>query len=546
MSDNLLNLQNGSDIRGVALEDISEENVNLTPKVASLIGEAFLIWLSKRKNKRIDMLKICIGRDPRLSGENLLKALISGAVKKGANIFDAELASTPAMFMSCIDKEFSFDGAIMITASHLPWNRNGFKFFTSDGGLDKKDIRDILMLAESIEVTAPIDFSKSFKVNELIEPADLIESYESIENPETYANYKIINLMQAYSAHLKNIILSGLSKYNIKSLENMHIVVDAGNGSGGFFANDVLLPLGADISGSQYLEPDGNFPNHVPNPEDDIAMESISSAVLKSKADLGIIFDTDVDRSAAVSGSGKPIQRNGVIALAAAIGKSSHKGGTVVTDSITSNELNEFLEKNLGLNHLRFKRGYKNVINKAKEMRSEDAFLAIETSGHAAYSDNHYLDDGAYLACLIIVEATRLKKEGKDILNLISSLKEPCESKEYRFKIIEEKIWQDSVSKSRGITAFSDYADIIIESLRYFAEESEGFSVVSPNYEGVRINYDLPISDSEENVRGWLLLRKSLHDPVMPMNIESDKMGGSIMVLSIIKDFLSQFDAIEI
>lgn len=546
MSDNLLNLQNGSDIRGIALESISDENVNLTPKVASLIGEAFLIWLSNRKNKSIDMLKICIGRDPRLSGENLLKALISGASKKGAHIFHAGLASTPAMFMSCIDKDFAFDGAIMITASHLPWNRNGFKFFTSDGGLDKKDIREILMLAESIEVTAPIEFSKSFKVNELIEPADLIESYESIENPETYANYKKINLMQAYSTHLRNIILSGLSKYNIKSLENMHIVVDAGNGSGGFFANDVLLPLGADISGSQYLEPDGNFPNHVPNPEDDIAMESISSAVLKSKADLGIIFDTDVDRSAAVSGSGKPIQRNGVIALAAAIGQSSHKEGTVVTDSITSNELNEFLEKNLGLNHLRFKRGYKNVINKAKEMRSEDAFLAIETSGHAAYSDNHYLDDGAYLACLIIVEATRLKKEGKDILSLISSLKEPCESKEYRFKIIEEKIWQDSVSKSRGITAFSDYADIIIESLRYFAEESEGFSVVSPNFEGVRINYDLPISGSEENVRGWLLLRKSLHDPVMPMNIESDKVGGAIMVLSIIKDFLSQFDAIQI
>ena len=186
------------------------------------------------------------------------------------------------------------------------------------------------------------------------------------------------------------------------------------------------------------------------------------------------------------------------------------------------------------------------MINKAKEMRSKDAFLAIETSGHTAYSDNHYLDDGAYLACLIIVEATRLKKEGKDILSLISSLKEPCESKEYRFKIIEEKICQDSVSKSAGITAFSDYADIIIESLRYFAEESEGFSVVSPNYEGVRINYDLPISDSEENARGWLLLRKSLHDPVMPMNIESDKVGGAIMVLSIIKDFLSQFDAIQI
>lgn len=517
MSNSILKLQNGSDIRGTALDSVPGEKINLTPRIASQIGASFGRWLAKKSGKNINNLKICIGRDPRISGEILSEALMLGIKSCNIEAFDAGLASTPAMFMSCVDERFNFDGAVMVTASHLPSNRNGFKFFTPFGGLDSNDIKDIL-----------------------------VDVKEESTIPDKKQEYEYVPLMKAYSSHLRDIILEGINEYGLKDLSGMKIVVDAGNGSGGFFANDVLLPLGADISVSQFLEPDGEFPNHVPNPEDDIAMESISSAVLKSKADLGIIFDTDVDRSAAVSGSGKPIQRNGVIALAAAIGQSSHKGGTVVTDSITSNELNEFLEKNLGLNHLRFKRGYKNVINKSKEMRSEDAFLAIETSGHAAYSDNHYLDDGAYLACLIIVEATRLKKEGKDILSLISSLKEPCESKEYRFKIIEEKIWQDPVSKSRGITAFSDYADIIIESLRYFAEESEGFSVVSPNYEGVRINYDLPITGSKENARGWLLLRKSLHDPVMPMNIESDKVGGAIMVLSIIKDFLSQFDAIEL
>ena len=80
----------------------------------------------------------------------------------------------------------------------------------------------------------------------------------------------------------------------------MKIVVDAGNGSGGFFAEKVLDPLGADISGSQFLEPDGMFPNHAPNPENREAMESISSQVIKTGADLGLIFDTDVDRSSAV------------------------------------------------------------------------------------------------------------------------------------------------------------------------------------------------------------------------------------------------------
>ena len=82
-----------------------------------------------------------------------------------------------------------------------------------------------------------------------------------------------------------------------KPLEGLRIAVDAGNGAGGFYALDVLKPLGADITGSQFLEPDGNFPNHQPNPENKEAMESICRAVIENKADLGLIFDTDVSRS---------------------------------------------------------------------------------------------------------------------------------------------------------------------------------------------------------------------------------------------------------
>ena len=85
-----------------------------------------------------------------------------------------------------------------------------------------------------------------------------------------------------------------------KPLAGLHIVVDTGNGAGGFFVDKVLNPLGADTSGSQFLEPDGHFPNHIPNPENKQAMEAIRQAVLSNKADLGIIFDTDVDRMSAV------------------------------------------------------------------------------------------------------------------------------------------------------------------------------------------------------------------------------------------------------
>ena len=127
-------------------------------------------------------------------------------------------------------------------------------------------------------------------------------------------------------------------------------------------------------------------------------MEAISSRVKETGADLGLIFDTDVDRSSAVDENGSEINRNGIVAMAAALIADDNPGTTVVTDSITSSQLTDFLENDLGLKHLRFKRGYKNVINKSLQLNRDgiDSQLAIETSGHAAYKENYFLDDGAY------------------------------------------------------------------------------------------------------------------------------------------------------
>ena len=131
------------------------------------------------------------------------------------------------------------------------------------------------------------------------------------------------------------------------------------------FTPRMCLPHWApDISGSQFLEPDGMFPNHIPNPENAAAMDSVRLATIRAKADLGVIFDTDVDRGGAVDAKGDELNRNRLVAVASAIALEGNEGGTIVTDSITSSGLKEYIEDTLGGHHHRFKRGYRNVITR--------------------------------------------------------------------------------------------------------------------------------------------------------------------------------------
>ena len=439
-------LQNGSDIRGVALEGIEGQPVNLTEEAVTTIAKAFGAWLSKKTGKDAGQLKVAIGRDSRISGPALLAAAAKGLCTAGVSVTDCGLASTPAMFMTLVTDGFSFDGSIMITASHLPFNRNGMKFFVASGGLEKSDIAEILALAEAGDFLTPQTPGK-------MDACDFISVYAK----------GLVEKIRAASG-------------SEKPLEGFHIVVDAGNGGGGFFVDKVLAPLGADASGSQFLEPDGSFPNHIPNPEDKTAMESIRGAVLANHADLGIIFDTDVDRAGAVDKNGREINRNRIIALISAILLHEHPGTAIVTDSITSSGLKTFIEEKGGIHH-RFKRGYKNVINEAIRLNREgtDCQVAIETSGHGALKENYFLDDGAYLIAKILVQMARLKKEGKTIDELIADLQEPLEAKEYRMKILAED--------------FKEYGNRLIEALKEYAAKQPGWQVEPNNYEGIRVKF---------------------------------------------------------
>lgn len=492
MKSSLKYLQNGSDIRGIATGGVKGEEVNLTGDIATRIGKAFATWLAVRNNAHIKDMQIAVGTDSRISGPELSSAFIEGATHTGANILNAGMATTPAMFMATQFNETRCDGAVMLTASHLPFNRNGFKFFTKLSGLEKEDISQLLSMAEE-EKWAESDHVG--RVNE-------------------------VDLISIYSDHISSLIRKGTGSN--MPLKNKRILVDAGNGSGGFFASKILENLGADVSGSLFLEPDGYFPNHAPNPEDSNAISFLIAAVKKENADLGIIFDTDVDRAAIVDETGRPINRNRLIALLSAIVLNEHKGSYIVTDSITSDGLTAFIEKSGG-KHMRFKRGYRNVINKSIELDQggKQSWLAIETSGHAAFKENYFLDDGAFLVAKILITFSLLAVKGTRLGELFNELEEPVEAKEYRIPVSTEK--------------FSEYGREVLDRLKLFSLSQPGWKIAPENYEGIRIQCD------KSNGNGWFLLRLSLHDPVLPLNIESNTIGGVAHIFSILETFFKDF-----
>ena len=487
-------LQNGSDIRGVALEGIEGQHVNLTEQVCRDIGRAFALWL-KNKTGKESGIRVAVGRDSRLSGETLCGWICDAMVQQGLLVTNFGMASTPAMFMSTVTEGFLFDGSVMITASHLPFNRNGFKFFTAQGGLEKGDIKEILTYAEGSEVTGL--------------------SAGTLEDGA---------FMDTYAAILADKIRAATGEE--KPLEGFRIVVDAGNGAGGFYADKVLKPLGANTDGSRYLDPDGSFPNHIPNPEDKEAMESITEAVRETGADLGIIFDTDVDRAGAVLSDGSELNRNRIIAMLAAILLREHPGTTIVTDSITSTGLANFIEGKGGVHH-RFKRGYRNVINESIRLNElgQDSQLAIEPSGHGAFKENYFLDDGAYIVTKLLIELARGKKEGYTLESLIADLQEPAESKEFRMNIL--------------LDDFKAYGQQVIDELTAFVTKQPGWSLAPNNFEGVRVNLD------EAHGNGWFLLRLSLHDPLLPLNIESNDVGGVKIIAKELAAFVANYDKLD-
>ena len=229
----------------------------------------------------------------------------------------------------------------------------------------------------------------------------------------------------------------------------------------------------------------------------------------------------------AVDKNGEEINRNRLIALISAV-LLSERAGTIVTDSVTSDGLAAFIAARGG-KHCRFKRGYKNVINEAIRLNEagEYAPLAIETSGHAALKENYFLDDGAYLVTRLLIALAKAAKSGGEITDIIKDLPMPKEAAELR------------PTFARG----SDFAALgkgVLADLEKFVS---GLSYAAPapdNREGVRVNFD------KEHGDGWALVRMSLHEPILPVNIESETEGGVKKIAAQLYKFLQAYPFLEL
>lgn len=482
-------LKSGTDIRGRAMASDGKP-VTLDDAAVADLAAAFALWITQKTDKA--RCKIAVGRDSRLTGEHFSDVIISALKTAGLEIYDCGMFSTPAAYLVTKFPSVAADGSIMITASHHPKEINGLKFFTPEGGINSDMLDRIIAIANE---------------GGRIERA----------SASTIIRRDFLRL---YCDALTDTIRKGTGQF--VPLKGMKIAVDAGHGAGGFFATRVLEPLGADISPSQFLEPDGSFPAHAPNPENKIAMASLKDRVVSTGADIGIIFDADVDRCAIVTSDGTEINRCRLIALAAALVLGEHSGATIVTDSVTTQGLKEFIQ-DLGGVQKRFKRGYRNVIDEAKRLCESgvDAPLAIESSGHAAFAEHYFLDDGAYFIAKILVELANRRKVGEDLQNLIKDLKEPKEEAEIRLDFVFDE-WKP-------------LAETIISRLSGIAERL--LRISDDNYEGVRAY----VSHAD----GYFIVRTSVHDPVLPIYMESNKTGGVKAIARFLFSFLNGFAGID-
>ncbi|XP_060185390.1 uncharacterized protein LOC132614856 [Lycium barbarum] len=523
--DKIRRLQNGSDVRGVAWQGEQGRSVDLTPPAVEAIAESFGEWVIKGlvKEKVEDVIRVSLGRDPRISGNMLSVAVFAGLSRAGCMVFDMGLATTPACFMSTVLPPFEYDASIMMTASHLPYTRNGLKFFTKKGGLTSPEVEEICDKA-----------ARKY--------ANRLAKVSTLPTPPTKVDF-----MSAYAEHLRDIIKERVnhpSHYDTP-LKGFEIIVNAGNGSGGFFTWDVLDKLGADTFGSLHLNPDGMFPNHIPNPEDKVAKSLTRAAVLENKADLGIVFDTDVDRSGVVDSEGNPINGDRFIALMSAVVLKEYPGTTIVTDARTSIALTKFIT-NKGGQHCLYRVGYRNVIDKGVNLNKDgiETHLMMETSGHGALKENHFLDDGAYMVVKIIIQMVRMKLEGSEggIGSLIKELEEPLESAELRMVVLSEPRY----AKAKAFEA--------IEAFRTYVEQgslpgwnldacgdcwvSDG-CLVDTNDDPAAIDaymYRAKVSDEQNGEHGWVHLRQSIHNPNTAVNLQSTVPGGCQYMAKVLRD----------
>ncbi|MCD6217473.1 phosphomannomutase/phosphoglucomutase [bacterium] len=329
------------DIRGIA------DGSQLSPEVVELLGKAYGTFLRKRGAD-----KAVVGYDARLTGPAFQAAMINGLLSTGVDVYDIGLTMTPLMYWG----QYYFDspGGVMITASHNPKEWNGFKFaFGKSYTLIGDEVREIQKYTETEE------FAQG---NGKSDKKDVFPAYKEDV--------------------LKRINVTGKRK----------VVVDCANGSAGLFAPELYRAAGFEVV-ELFCEPDGNFPNHSPDPAELKFMKILGDKVVETGSDLGLGFDGDGDRLGMVDEKGGIIWPDRYMILLARSVLKKKPGAKIIFDVKCSDALAEDIIAHGGT-PIMWKTGHSHI--KAK-LHEEKAALAGEMSGHIFFMDNWYgFDDSAY------------------------------------------------------------------------------------------------------------------------------------------------------
>lgn len=407
-----------NDIRGLVGGDHPEWDLDGARAIGAAFAAAF--ELSGRE--------FVMSRDMRAGGRELSLAFADGAMSQGASVLDVGLASTDGLWFASGHTHLP---GVQFTASHNPATYNGVKFCLPDA--------------------APITPELMAKIREL--------SFVELQPSGGRGGYREQDLLDAYAAHLHSLV-------DLDGMRRLTVVVDAGNGMAGYTTPAVLGPLNVDVIGL-FMELDGSFPNHQPNPLEPKNLVDAQRAVREHGADLGLVFDGDADRCFIIDERGEVVSPSVVTALIARAELAREPGATIVVNTITSRAVGEVVAASGGqlavsaVGHTRMK----------AVMATHHAIFGGEHSAHYYFRDFWGADTGMLAGLHVLALVGR---SGKPMSELASELPQYAASGELNSSVADPKAAMNEVAEAfagRGDISWVD--GLLISSVDWWVSVRE-------------------------------------------------------------------------
>jgi phosphomannomutase / phosphoglucomutase len=439
------------DIRGVVGKD-------LTNDVLYQIGLGFGTYLRNLNNKTV-----VIGGDARLSTPEFKDHFIRGLLETGCDVTDVGIVGTPVLYYSIW--KLSMEGGVMITASHNPSQYNGIKLNLGQSSVYAEALQDVLKIIQAGKFASG--------------KGKLVKNKAM---PESYINYIV---------------------GNIKFARSVKVIVDAGNGMGGLYLPPILRKLGCDVT-EMFCQPDGNFPNHHPDPTIEKNNIQLAKAVLEQKAELGIGLDGDADRIGVVDENGRMLFGDQILNILARDFLKENFGGTVIVDVKCSKNLFDDLRKRGG-KVIMYKTGHANIKNYMKQIGVK---FAGEMSGHIFMADRYLgYDDAIYASCRFI--------------EIVSKTNQPVS----KYLADEPQVYN---TPELHIDCADDRKfDVVAKVCQSFKDD--GLDV--NDIDGARITFP----------DGWGLIRASNTTPVLVLRFEAETRARMLEIQKLVEDRLKQY-----